>query len=73
MSSQYGELQPTSGSDWLASLGYNSKIQWVSSLGITTAPTSLNGGQPNFAQCLAISWAGTLYALWFIKQELSSS
>jgi len=21
---------------------------------------SLNGGQPNFAQCLAVSWAGTL-------------
>jgi len=27
-----------------------------------TAPTSLNGGQPNFARCLAVSWAGTLYA-----------
>jgi len=26
-----------------------------------TAPTSLNGGQPNFARCLAVSWAGTLY------------
>ena len=23
--------------------------------------TSLNGGQPNFARCLAVSWAGTLY------------
>ena len=29
--------------------------------GFVTAVTSLNGGQPNFAQCLAISWAGTLY------------
>jgi len=26
-----------------------------------TAPTSLNGGQPHFARCLAVSWAGTLY------------
>jgi len=30
-------------------------------LGFVTAPTSLNGGQPNFAQCLAVSWAGALY------------
>jgi len=22
---------------------------------------SLSGGQPNFARCLAVSWAGTLY------------
>jgi len=29
-----------------------------------TKPTSLNGGQPNFARCLAVSWAGTvLYIL----------
>jgi len=27
---------------------------------LITAPTSLNGGQPNFARCLAVSWAGTL-------------
>ena len=26
-----------------------------------TTPTSLNGGQQNFAGCLAVSWAGTLY------------
>jgi len=26
-----------------------------------TAETSLTGGQPNFARCLAVSWAGTLY------------
>ena len=25
------------------------------------AATSLNGSQPNFAQCLAVSWAGTLH------------
>jgi len=30
-------------------------------IGFVTAPTSLNGGQRNFAQCLAVSWAGTLY------------
>ena len=24
-------------------------------------PTSLTGGQPNFARCLAVSWAATLY------------
>ena len=32
----------------------------VSRLGFVTAPTSLSGGQPKFARCLAISWAGTL-------------
>jgi len=26
-----------------------------------TAATSLNGGQPNFARCLSVSYAGTLY------------
>ena len=59
--SQYGELPPTNGWDRLASLGHPSKFQAVSRLGLVTAPTSLNGGQPNFAQCLAVSWAGTLY------------
>jgi len=57
----YGELQPTNGSDWLASLGHPSKFQRVSRLGFVTAPTSLNSGQPNFARCLAICSAGTLY------------
>ena len=28
----------------------------VSRLGFVTAPTSLNGGQQNFAGCLAVSW-----------------
>jgi len=41
--------------------GTPSKFQRVSRLGFVTAPTSLNGGQPNFARCLAVSWAGTLY------------
>ena len=29
--------------------------------GFVTAPTSLNGGQPHFARCLAVCRAGTLY------------
>jgi len=29
---------------------------------VFTAPTSLSGGQPNFARCFAISWAGTIYS-----------
>jgi len=32
-------------------------FQRVSHLGFVTIATSLNGSQPNFAQCLAISWA----------------
>ena len=31
------------------------------STGFVTAATSLTGNQPNFARCLAVSWAGTLY------------
>ena len=31
------------------------------SLGFVTGPTSLNGGQPNFARCLAVYWVGRLY------------
>jgi len=58
---QCGELRPTNGWDRLASLGHSSKFQWVSRLGFVTAPTSLNGGQPNFARCLAIFCADTLY------------
>jgi len=58
-SSQCGELRPTNGWDRLASLGHPSKFQWVSRLGFLTASTSLNGSQPNFARCLAVSWAGT--------------
>jgi len=61
VSSQYGELRRTSGWDRFVSLGHPSKFQPVSHYGFVTAPTSLNGGQPNFARCLAVSWAGTLY------------
>jgi len=60
MSSQYGELWPTNGRDWLESLGHTSKFQRVLRVGFVTVPTSLNGGQPNFAWCLAVSWADTL-------------
>jgi len=61
MSPQYGKLWPTSGWDWFASLGHPSKFQQVSRLGFVTAATSFTGGQPNFARCLAVSWAGTLF------------
>ena len=43
----------------MASLGHPSKFQRVSRLGFVTEATSLNGGQPNFARCSAVSWTGT--------------
>jgi len=46
--------------------GILSKFQRVSRLAFVTAATSLTGGQPNFARCLAVSWAVTLYILLFI-------
>jgi len=55
MSSQYGELRPISGWDRFTSLGHPSKFQQVSRVGFITAPTSLNGRQPNFARSLAPS------------------
>ena len=63
MSSYYGELQPTDGWDLLAmaSLRHPSRFQRISRLGFVTAATSLNGSQLNFAHCLAISCASTLY------------
>jgi len=61
MSSQYGKLRPTNGGDRFGSLGHPNKFQRVSPLAFVTAETSLTGGQPNFAGCLAVSWAGTLY------------
>jgi len=64
VSSQYGELRPTNGWHRLASLGHPSKFQRVSRLGFITAPTSLNGGQPKFARCLAVSWAATVLVPW---------
>jgi len=61
MSSQHREFRPTNGWDRLASLGHPSKFQRVSLLRFLTAPTSLSVGQSNFARCLAVSWAATLY------------
>jgi len=61
MNPQYGELQPTNGSDRFTSFGHPNKFQRVSRHGFVTSATSLNGGEPNFARSLAISWAGTLY------------
>jgi len=49
MSSQYGELQPTSGLDLLASLGHPSKFQRVSRLDSVTARHSSSGRQSNVA------------------------
>jgi len=60
LSSQHGKLRPTNGWDLLASLGHPSKFQRVLCLAFVTAATLLTGGQPNFARCLAVSWAGTL-------------
>jgi len=53
--SQYAELRSTNCRDLFRSLGYPSKFQRVSRLGFVTAATSLNGSQPNFARCLAVS------------------
>jgi len=41
--------------------GTPSKFQRVSRLAFVTAATSLTGGQPNFARCLAISCSATLH------------
>ena len=49
MSSQYGELWPTSGWDMLASLWHPSTFQWVWCLGSVTAQHSSSGHQLNFA------------------------
>ena len=49
MSSQYGELRPTSSWDLLASLGNPWKFQRVSRLGSVTARHSSSERQPNFA------------------------
>jgi len=61
ISPEYGELRPNKAWDQFGSLGQPSKFQRVSRVGFVTAAMSLTGGQPNFAQCLAVSWAGTLY------------
>ena len=64
MSSQYGERLPTNGWDWFTSLGHPSKFQRVSVLGFVTAPTSLNGGQPNLAPHNVWPSAGLLHYMY---------
>jgi len=49
MSSQYGELRPTSGWDRSASLGHPYEFQRVSDHGSVTAQHSTSGRQPNVA------------------------
>jgi len=67
MFSQYAELWPISSLDRFTSVGHPSKFQRVSRIGFVTAWTSLNGCQPNFARCLAVSWAGTVYIhFWWL-------
>jgi len=61
MSSQHGKRWPTNGGDRLVSFKHPSKFQRLSRLGFVTAPMSCNGDQPNFARCLAVSWAGTIF------------
>ena len=60
-SPQCGRLWPSNCWDRLGCLGHPIKFQRVSHLAFVTAATSLTGGQPNFARCLAIFWAGILY------------
>jgi len=57
----FAAVVSSSSSSFCSSLEHRSKFQPVSRLGFVTAPTSLNGGQANFARCLAVSWAGTLH------------
>jgi len=62
MSPQYGELQPmaeTGSGIWGTPANFNGFR--IFALLLQSAATSLTGGQPNFARCLAVSWAGTLY------------
>ena len=62
---QYGELRPTSGWDRLAGYRHPSKFQRLSRVAFVTAATSVNGSQPNFARCLAVSCADIDYLYIF--------
>jgi len=62
MPSQYGDLRSTSGWDRFGSFWHPQQFQRVSRLGFITAAMSLNGGQPNFARCLAVSWVGKIFS-----------
>ena len=63
MSSQYGELLSSNGWGRLASLGTLANFNGFHVF--VTALTLLNGGQPNFARCSVVSWAGTIYIYIF--------
>jgi len=73
MSSQYDELRPINSWNWLASLVHETPANFNGfvTLGFVTAPTSLSRAQPNFAQCLAVSWGGTgtLYFLGLLPHK----
>ena len=71
MFSQCGELRSISSWDRFTSLKHPSKFQRVSGLRFVTVPTSLNRGQPNFAQCLAVSWAATLGPMYTFSGALA--
>jgi len=55
------ELRPTNGWDRFGGLGHPANFNWF-----VTAATSLTGGQPNLARCLAVFWAATLYIYIYI-------
>jgi len=59
ISPQYGELGSLLRS--VSEFGHPSRFQLVLYLGFISAATLLNRGHQNFAGCLTISWAGTLY------------
>jgi len=61
MSPQCGGLRPITGRGLLARLGHPSKFQRLSRVVSVTAATLLNGSHTIFAQCLVVSWTGTLY------------
>ena len=75
MSSQYGELWPTSGWDRSGSLGHISKFRWVLHLGSVTVRHSSIGRQPNVA---ALNRQRHLYSAgrpshWALAQILVTS
>ena len=60
MSSQYGELRPISGWDWLTSLRHSSKLERVSRWLRYCSDVAQRRSTKLCTICLAVSWAGTL-------------
>jgi len=56
VTSQYGELRPTNGWNRLVSFDAPQQILTGFASWLWYCTDVLNGGQPNFAQCLAVSW-----------------